>query len=142
MSICAFDVQMKGKSMQGTVSGLLFMVLSVAVYMMGIQGAAVSFAMGLLACGAVILTVAGFEEKFGRGIDFFAKYTMPIFLMHTLFAAPIRSVLLKIGVENATVHVVLGLGISFGGPIIADWIMKKTKWLEFFLYPNKFIRKV
>ena len=88
MSICAFDVQMKGKSMQGTVSGLLFMVLSVAVYMMGIQGAAVSFAMGLLACGAVILMVAGFEEKFGRGIDFLAKYTMPIFLMHTLFAAP------------------------------------------------------
>lgn len=142
MSICAFDVQLKGKSVQGTLNGMLFMVLSVVVYMMGIQGAAVSFAMGLLACGAVILTVAGFEEKFGRGIDFFAKYTMPIFLMHTLFAAPIRSVLLKIGVENATVHVVLGLGISFGGPIIADWIMKKTKWLEFFLYPNKFIRKV
>ena len=22
------------------------------------------------------------------------------------------------------------------------WIMKKTKWLEFFLYPNKYIRKV
>ena len=142
MSICAFDVQMKGKSMQGTVSGLLFMVLSVAVYMMGIQGAAVSFAMGLLACGAVILMVAGFEEKFGRGIDFLAKYTMPIFLMHTLFAAPMRLVLLKIGEEKVTVHVVLGLGISFGGPIIAAWIMKKMKWLEFFLYPNKFIRKV
>ena len=40
------------------------------------------------------------------------------------------------------IHVVLGLVISFAGPIIAAWIMKKTKWLEFFLYPNKFIRKV
>lgn len=98
--------------------------------------------MGLLACVAVILMVAGFEEKFGRGMDFLAKYTMPIFLMHTLSAAPLRSVLMKVGIENAVVHVVLGLGISFAGPITAAWIMKKTKWLEFFLYPNKFIRKV
>ena len=42
----------------------------------------------------------------------------------------------------AVAHVVLGLGISFAGPIIAAWIMKKTKWMEFFLYPNKLIRKV
>ena len=30
--------------------------------------------------------------------------------------------------------------ISFAGPIIAAWIIKKTKWLEFFLYPNKIIK--
>ena len=90
---------------------------------------------------AVILLVAGLEEKSGKMMDFLAKYTMPIFLMHTLFAAPLRSVLIKIGIENAVIHVVLGLVISFAGPIIAAWIMKKTKWLEFFLYPNKFIRK-
>ena len=118
------------------------MILSVAVYMMEIRSDAVSFAMGLLACVAVILMVADYETKFGKCMDFFAKYTMPIFLMHTLFAAPMRSVLIKIGIENAVIHVVLGLVISFAGPIIAAWIMKKTKWLEFFLYPNKFIRKV
>ena len=28
------------------------------------------------------------------------------------------------------VHIVLGLAISFAGPIIAAWIMKKTKWLH------------
>lgn len=100
------------------------------------------FNLGLLACVAVILMVADFEEMFSRGMDFLAKYTMPIFLMHTLFAAPLRSVLLKVGVTNAVAHVVLGLGISFAGPIIAAWIMKKTKWMEFFLYPNKLIRKV
>lgn len=96
--------------------------------------------MGLLACVAVILVMAGFEENFGREMNFLSKYTMPIFLMHTLFAAPMRSVLLKVGIENAAVHVVLGIGISFIGPIIAAQIMKKTKWLEFFLYPNKFVR--
>ena len=142
MSICVFDVQLKGRKVQGTICGLLFMILSIAVYTAEISGSAISFAMGLLACVTVILIVAGFEEKFGRGMDFLAKYTMPIFLMHTLFAAPLRSVLIKIGIESAVIHVVLGLVISFAGPIIAAWIMKKTKWLEFFLYPNKFIRKV
>ncbi len=142
MSICAFNVQLKGRKVQGTIFGLLFIILSIVVYTTENSSSAISFAMGLLACVAVILMVAGFEEKFGRGMDFLAKYTMPIFLMHTLFAAPARSVLLKMGITNAVVHIVLGLAISFAGPIIAAWIMKKTKWLEFFLYPNKFIRKV
>lgn len=140
MSICVFDVQLKGRKVQGTICGLLFMILSIAVYTAEISGSAISFSMGLLACVAVILIVAGFEEKFGRGMDFLAKYTMPIFLMHTLFAAPLRSLLLKIGIENAVLHVVFGLGISFVGPVIAAWIMKKTKWLEFFLYPNNVLR--
>ena len=142
MSICVFNVQPKGKKVLGMICGLLFIILSILVYTAEISGSVVSFAMGLLACVAVIMMAAGFEEKFGRGMDFLAKYTMPIFLMHTLFAAPLRSILMKIGIENAVIHVVLGLGISFVGPIMAAWIMKKTKWLEFILYPNKFIRKV
>lgn len=142
MGICTFNVQMKGKRAQGTIFGLLFIILSIVVYTAEISGSMISFIMGLLACVAVILMVADFEEMFSRSMDFLAKYTMPIFLMHTLFAAPLRSVLLKVGVTNAVAHVVLGLGISFAGPIIAAWIMKKTKWMEFFLYPNKLIRKV
>lgn len=141
MSICAFNVQLKGRKVQGMICGLLFMILSVVVYTAEISGSASSFIMGLLACVAVILMVAGFEEKFGRGMDFLAKYTMPIFLMHTLSAAPLRSVLIKVGIENAVVHVVLGLGISFAGPITAAWIMKKKKWLEFFLYPVDYIKR-
>ena len=141
MSTCTFDVRMKGRKVQGTILWLLFIILSIVIYTAKISGSMTSFAMGLLACVAVILMAADFEEKFGEGMDFLAKYTMPIFLMHTLFAAPTRSVLLKMGVTNAVVHIVLGFGISLGGPIIAAWIMKKTKWLEFFLYPNKFIRK-
>ena len=107
--------------------------------MANIQNSVVSFALGLMACTAVILLVAGFEEKFGIVMSFLAKYTMPIFLMHTLFAAPLRSVLLKIGMQNAVLHVLMGLSISFTGPIAATWIMKKTNWLEFLVYPNKFI---
>ena len=119
---------------------MLFIILSIMVYTAEISSSAASFIMGLLACVAVIMMVAGFEEKLGRGMEFIAKYTMPIFLMHTLFAAPMRSVLLKLGIGSSVIHVVLGLGISFVVPIIAAWIMKKTKWLEFFLYPNRFVK--
>ena len=140
MSICVFNVQLKGRKVQGMICGLLFMILSVVVYKAEISGGVIPFTMGLLACVAVILMVAGVERRFGRGMDILAKYTMPIFLMHTLFAAPMRSVLLKLGIGSSVIHVVLGLGISFLGPIIAAWIMKKTKWLEFFLYPNKFVK--
>ena len=141
MSICAFNVQLKGRKVQGMICGVLFIILSIMVYTAEISSSAVFFVMGLLACVAVIIMVAGFEKKFGRGMEFIAKYTMPIFLMHTLFAAPLRSVLMKVGIENAVVHVVLGLGISFAGPITAAWIMKKTKWLEFFLYPVDYIKR-
>lgn len=137
MGICAFKVQLKDSRIQGVIIGLLFVILSIAVHMMGIHSNAISFAMGLLACVAVILMAGNFDEKFSKCVNFFAKYTMPVFLMHTLFAAPMRTVLLKMDIENAVIHVVLGLGISFIGPIIAACIMKKTKWLEFFLYPNK-----
>lgn len=139
MSICTFNVQLKDRKVQGTILGLLFVILSIVVYTAESDDSVISFIMGLLACVAVILMVADFEEKFGRGMDFLAKYTMPIFLMHTLFVAPLRSILIKVGIENAAIHVVLELGISFVGPIIVAWIMKKTKWLEFFLYPNKLL---
>lgn len=140
MSVCAFDLRLKGKSGRGIIIGILFLGLSIAVYMVDIRNSAVSFALGLMACVAVILLVAGLEDKSGKVMSFLAKYTMPIFLMHTLFAAPMRSVLLKVGVTNAVAHIGLGLGVSFAGPIVAAWIMKKTKWLEFFLYPNKYMK--
>ena len=47
---------------------------------------------------------------------------------------------MEIGIENAVIHVVLGLGMRLAGPIMATWIMKKRKWLEFFLYPNKYVK--
>jgi len=140
-SICAYDIQLNGKRKIGEICGVLFLVLSAVVYVADVHNSWFSFSLGLLACVSILLIVADFETGLGKWTNFLAKYTMPIFLMHTLFAAPMRSVLLKIGIENAVIHVVLGLGISFIGSIIAAWIMKKTKWLEFFLYPNKIIKQ-
>lgn len=141
MSICAFDIKLKGKKNLGTICALLFLLLSIVVYIGNVTASAIPFILGGMACIAVILLVANDEDKFGKSMDFLAMYTMPIFLLHTLCAASLRAVLLKIGVTNAVAHVVLGLGISFAGPIMVERIMRKAKWLDFFLYPNKFLRK-
>ena len=140
MSISAFDVKLKSERIQGMIGGLFFLFFSILTYVSDIHNDVVAFALGLLACASVVALMVGFEDNFGRCMDFFAKYTMPIFLMHTLFAAPLRVVLLKIGITNTLIHVILGLSVSFLGPIIAAWVMKKIKWLEFFLYPNKFVK--
>ena len=109
----------------------LFLVLSI----LPVDFWGMSFVFGIIACLGVVMML--YKTKYDSPL---ARYTMPIFLMHTLFAATMRSVLLKLGIGSSVIHVVLGLGISFVGPIIAAWIMKKTKWLEFSLYPNKFVK--
>lgn len=63
MSVCAFDAELREKKRQGTMIGLLFSGVSIAVYMVDVRNSAVSFVLELVACTAVILVVAGFEEK-------------------------------------------------------------------------------
>lgn len=123
-------------------TGVIFLLLSIWVYMIGIDHGVISFLLGLLACFAVVLLMTKIYENRGQSAAFgiLAEYTMPIFLMHTLFAAPLRTVLFKLGIQNAVIHVILGIVMSFIGPMIAAVIMKKSRWLEFFLYPGKFIK--
>lgn len=101
----------------------------------------VNTAISFLACGGILgfMSWAYRANKQTPIMGFFAKYTMPIFLMHTIFAAGIRSVLFKIGINNPTVHIACGLITTFIGPVIAAVIMEKTH-LDFLLYPTKYIK--
>ena len=140
MSICVFNVQLHGKKKSGALSGLVFVILSIVAYVKDIKLGVFTFILGLMACFSVILLVADIadnETAFGKVMRVLSKYTMPIFLMHTIMAATLRAVLLRIGITNGIAHILVGLIASFGGPILAAYIMEKTTWLEFFLYPNK-----
>lgn len=143
LSVFEFKKYLVKKSLITPIStGVIFLLLSIWVYMIGLNHGVISFLLGLLACFSVVTLMAKIYENRGQSAAFgtLAKYTMPIFLMHTLFAAPLRTVLFKLGIQNAVIHVLLGIAISFIGPVIAAVIMKKSKWLEFFLYPGKFIK--
>ena len=121
---------------------MIFLLLSVGVYFRRIDSVGIEFFLALIACVSVVLCFIS-VFKSGKQLSswgFLAEYTMPIFLMHTLLAAPLRTVLFKLDVQNAATHVLAGLLFSFVGPIAVAEIMKRFKWMEFFLYPNKYIR--
>lgn len=144
MSLCMVDIRRKaGRKMGGVaaIAGMLFLALSILVYTRGIRLAGIDFLLGIIACTAIVVGTTSLykERNQARALEFLAGYTLPIFLMHTLFAAPIRIILLKTGIKNTIVHMAVGIGISFVGPIAAAEVMARTAHLDFFLYPNKYV---
>lgn len=127
---------------EGIGTAIIFIVASIITFYYKANSDLLTFLLGLVACIAVISIAAGADtvKTQSKLFDFLSKYTMPIFLLHTMFAAGFRSVLLKYGIKNAAIHIILGIIISFAGPILVAIIMQKTKFLEFFLYPRKFIK--
>lgn len=65
-----------------------------------------------------------------------SRYSFPIYLLHTIFTAGFRIVLLKIGVSNYLLHVLLGIIVGIGIPIIGINIIKNCKILLFIFYPS------
>lgn len=96
---------------------------------------------GAVACISItnFIGAAYKNNKQTKIFGFLSKYTMPIFLMHTIFAAACRSVLFKIGISSAPVHITVGLLASFAFPIIAAMIMEKIK-LDILYNPTKYIK--
>ncbi|MCM1219363.1 MAG: acyltransferase [Lachnospiraceae bacterium] len=123
----------------GAGSAAVFVIVSIIVYEVGVQGEIIEFVLGIWACGTVIIMLYGREAR-SSVWEWIANYTMPIFLMHTIFAAGLRIVLLKVGIRSAAIHIPLGIVISFAGPIIAAIVMGKVWKLDFLLYPGRYIR--
>ena len=125
----------------GTVLFIVFLFGSTLTKLGVISGDIAGFVMAVLACYSVISIVHSFfrdgvQKKYWQ---LFAEYTMPVFLMHTLFAATFRSVLLKLGVSNAILHIVLGLAVSFCGPVLVMRMLDEIKPLDFIIYPTRYV---
>lgn len=147
MCLCVVDFPARMKTKRcgfsiGILTGIAFLVLSVLVYVSGLESKELSFLLGVLACFAVIVLIMAFfrDRKQSLVWGFLARYTMPIFLMHTIFAAAMRSLLLKAGIESALPHVAAGIGMSFIGPVVTAMIMERFAWLNFFLYPGRYVQ--
>ncbi|MBR3646366.1 MAG: acyltransferase [Lachnospiraceae bacterium] len=120
--------------------------LSIVIYMFGMSKGIVPFVMGVLFCETIIVFFICSETG-----DFVTKlsgrWVMPVFLMHTIFAAGIRIVITKVmGGRSlsgtfmyALIHVVLGMVFSIMGPIIAAYIADKSRLMKVFIYPTKVI---
>lgn len=75
-------------------------------------------------------------------LDTFKEHTFQIYLLHTIFAAGIRILLIKIGIYNYAIHFIIGLIISIYVPVIISIISKKIKYTNFFFYPQKTIKEL
>ena len=135
MAIAFGTLQKKFSRILGVVFGAVFLAVSFWSYR--IDNEWFSFAMGFLACTAVFMMITECKEI--MALSWFAKYTMPIFLMHTLFAAPCRVLLLKLRIVNAVLQVSCGIFISFVGPIVLTIVLKKYKPLDFIIFPRDYI---
>ena len=126
----------------GAGSMVAFLTVSLWLCVQNIRGNFISTVMGLWGCGAVLLLMHGWKP--GRGLrrvaDLVTSYNMPIFLMHTIFAAGLRAILQKLGITVPAIHVICGIAVSFIGPVIAAYVIEKLK-LDFVLYPGKYLKR-
>ncbi len=76
-----------------------------------------------------------------RFLDFMNKYSFQIYLLHTIFTAGIRIVLCKINITQWWIHVPVATVCGIVFSVLAAIIAKKTKFLDFFFFPTKVLRK-
>ena len=141
MVLCILSVNVSNKAKKGVAVGIVFLTMS-GLLLRGEANLTSSFLLGVFACTSVILMTKAYQDNLAKScvFKFMSKYTMPVFLMHTICAAPMRSILFKIGITSAWIHIPVGLAVSFGGPIFVAIVLKKVKYAEFILYPGKFVK--
>ena len=67
---------------------------------------------------------------------------LPIYLLHTLCAAPVRILLVRLGIYQLTIHFIIGLAASLIIPIMLALFAKRFMPLEFLFKPTSVIRKI
>ena len=77
------------------------------------------------------------QYKTDRLVNHSAKYFMPVYVLHTIVAAGVRTVLLKIGISSGVLHFMIGFGVSVFVPAVIYMIAEKQWWLLFWFEPIK-----
>ena len=97
---------------------------------------------GTITSIATFRYISNWINKKCKMFKYLSKYTFPIYLMHTIFSAGIRIVLIKIGINNFYVHFVLGFLCGMIGPMIIAKILAKNIYGNIFIYPMETIKQI
>lgn len=95
-----------------------------------------------VAASIAFISLLGRIDFIKRGLLFICRYSFPIYLLHTIFTAGARIVLMKVGIWNYPLHLIVGLVFGIVFPVLAAVIAEKTKILNFFFYPSRTIREL
>ena len=77
-----------------------------------------------------------------RFLLFVNKYSLQIYLLHTIFTAGIRIVLIRLNITEWWIHVVIGTLVGLFCSVLVSIIAKKIKFFNFFFFPTKTIKSL
>lgn len=119
---------------------LCFLPLSIVAFAQGASDA-VHLLVGVFACVCILsLCCSTDPSRRAPMLDACEEYTMPIYLLHTIFSAGIRVVLLRFGIASAFTHMSVGIVAGLIGPVVAMLVMERLAPLDFFVYPTRYVR--
>lgn len=72
-----------------------------------------------------------------RFLLFINKYSLQIYLLHTIFTAGIRIILIRLNITQWWLHIIVGTVCGIFFSILAAIIAKKIKFLNLFFFPTK-----
>lgn len=75
-------------------------------------------------------------------LNTFKSYTFQIFLLHTIFAAGIRIILLKFKIQNYFIHFIVGILASIYLPVFVSKISEKIKYTQILFFPTRTIQQI
>ena len=75
-----------------------------------------------------------------RFLLFINKYSLQIYLLHTIFTAGIRIILLRLSIHNWVLHVIIGTVCGIVFSVLTAIIASKVKFFNFFFFPTKYLK--
>ncbi|WP_248123020.1 acyltransferase family protein [Micrococcus lacusdianchii] len=109
---------------------------------------AVNVLLGVLAATAGVVAVLLWSSVLARAdrraevFQYIGQRSMAVFIAHVLFMAAARIVLLRLGVDQVGLHLLIGVVIGVGGPLMLLWLSQllRVQWL--FSAPQWLTRRV
>ena len=85
----------------------------------------------------MLISLVGNGKIIDRFLLFMNKYSFQIYLLHTIFTAGIRFILIRISITQWWLHVILGTVCGIVFSVLAAFIANKIRFLNFFFFPVK-----
>jgi hypothetical protein len=119
---------------------LLHLLIGIGFIMINkIETAGIKEIMVLIGIYASIMLISMLQnfKWVGAFLGFMNKYSLQIYLLHTIFTAGIRIILMRMSITGWWLHIVAGTvgGIVFS--VLVAKIAKRVKFFNFFFFPAK-----
>ena len=90
-----------------------------------------------------IIAIAVNAKELQKHAPFLSKlgcFFMPVYVLHTICAAGIRSILLKLGIDSLCANMIIGLAVSIAAPMMVYQISLSHWAMLFFFEPVKALK--